>query len=222
MWLGVLCKSSIKKIGITWYAVLAFIVAMSGTVACSSAGGKGLEKARDAAYEYIDEISDESPIEESTQAERGGYSFEYSARIAVQAPSPQDPFGLVPLDWPADIKFHPDAKVAQSRPLASDGYFLLALIPSSRATIMGVQTFHIDDLSSWKSIEVDEKSPEVEGGSPVLTIVAERSGAWLKITAQEGQAGSLTSLENYEYWEKTVGANPLIVRFYYAPIQSTP
>jgi len=214
--------SSIKKIGITWYAALAFIVAMSGTVACSSAGGKGLVKAREAAFDYFEEISDESPSEESTQTGSPAYSFEYSARIAVQGPSPQDPFGLVPQDWPADIKFHPDAKVAQSRPLASDGYFLLVLIPSSRATIMGVQTFHIDDLSSWKSIEVDEKSPEDDVGSPVLTIVAERSGAWLKITAQEAQAGSLTSLENYDYWEKTVGANPLIVRFYYAPIQSVP
>lgn len=222
--------SGFTNIRFAWYVLLISLVTMSGVTACASSGGKGLARARDVAFDYIDEISEET--DEASSDSMGGAplaenlessSVTLSQLGYINSGSPsdsQDPFGLIPQDWPDDVEIHPSAKIVQRRNLASDGYFLLVLIPSSQATILGVQTFHIDKLSGWESLEVEEGSQDKNEGTPVLTIIGERDGAWLKITAEEAQPGYLESLENYEFWEVTVGIHPLIVRMYYVPISS--
>jgi len=212
-----------SKIRFSLYILVISLLLMMSTAACSGgAGGKGVVKARDAAFDYIESVADETAEEpemaESADEIQISNFHQLGAATGASSPSAQDPFGLIPADWPTDVRVHPHAKIAQSLPLASEGHFLLVLIPTARATIMGVQSFHIDELSSWESLEVEEAAGEKNENAAVLTIIAERGGAWLKITAEESHPGYLDSLENIEFWEGTVGPDPIIVRFYYAPV----
>ena len=134
---------------------------------------------------------------------------------AKREPSEQDPLGLIPLSWPVDIKIHPEAKVAQTGPNGVNGSYIIALVPSDKATREGVQSFYLELLSSWQTLRVQEITDET--GSPTLIILADRPGASIEISTGIGTPDIIRALGNSEYWSREVGENPILVRLFYSP-----
>lgn len=133
-----------------------------------------------------------------------------------RAPSDQDPFGLLPLSWPEDIKIHPDARVAKTGPNGPSGSYVIALVPSDKATREGVQSFYLDLLSSWQSLRVNE-IPD-DNGSQMLVIVADRPGASIEISTGTGTAEIIRALGHSDYWSREVGENPILLRMFYSSL----
>jgi hypothetical protein len=135
-------------------------------------------------------------------------------RIVVT--SEQDPFGLLPPNWPESIALQPDAKIAESGVYAMTGLYLIALISSDRATPAGVQGFYIESLSDWETLQVRE-DPTGVGLPPNLTVIAERPGAEAQVTAGTGSADFMSTLHEKEYWIHLMGSRPVVIWLYYRP-----
>jgi hypothetical protein len=203
-----------------WFLALVSIVALGFSLACASAGGKGVPHAR-----YMQRVSENSaepavsngvrPEVESMDAQNDRASSDNFDR---RAPSDIDPLGLMPSAWPDAIRLHPASKVAYSGKFGTQGYYLVTLISPEHATIPGIQTFHIESFATWESLQVNEEP--IEPGSPNnrLTIVAERDGIWVKVISEQGAEGVLNMLDDPGYWENIVGPTPIIVRVFYSPV----
>ena len=203
-----------------WVLALVSIAIMGCSLACASAGGKGISHER-----YMREIpqnaaapvaNDEArPDVEALGAQPDAASMDDFER---RGPSEIDPLGLMPSAWPDSIQLHPASRVAYSGRFGTDGYYLVTLISPEHATIPGIQTFHIESFATWESIQVNEE-PTVPGSpNNRLTIVAERDGAWVKIISEQGVEGVLNMLDDPPYWENIVGPTPIIVRVFYSPV----
>jgi len=190
----------------TAIAIVAVLIA--GTIGCSSVGGKGLR--------MVSEMRSRAHRADAEQA-GGSFAMNPPATFPRRKACEQDPFGLMPLEWPDDIPLHPNCRVVYSDRLGSDGFYVVAIVSPKLATGAGVQTFHVDSLSVWESVQVNESAAEGGGQGKVLTIIAERSGAYLKIVSEQPGEGFLASLEDRDYWRANVDPNPLVIRLFFVP-----
>jgi len=203
---------------ITWFLALVSLITLGFSLACSSIGGKGLGNARQLPAESVSmdsaSASDATSIESMDASRSQLNSKEFDTRV----PSEMDPFGLMPLDWPGFIGLHPASRIAHSGIFGSGGYYLVTLISKDKATIPGVQTFHIESFATWESLQVQEEPSETTENATRLVIIAQRDGSWVKILSEEAPAGMLASLDNAEYWEDAVGSAPIVVRIFYSSV----
>jgi hypothetical protein len=130
---------------------------------------------------------------EMQRGPRGNALSDSADAISGRWSARQDPFGLIPSQWPPDIKLHREARIAKSGAYQKNGYTLVGLISPDKATISGVQGFYLELLSSWESIQVKE-SAETSDGSPILIIYAERPGARVEVRTEIGTAAFMKSL----------------------------
>jgi hypothetical protein len=135
----------------------------------------------------------------------------------ASASSPQDPFGRIPSEWPNDVPIHPDSEVA-SGGMEQDNprLFVISLIPSSKATPAGVQSFYLERLSDWQSLEVQEVPGNRDDG-PILMIIAERPSARLEVSTGMASGDFMFSLPEKEFWVREVGPQPVLIKLTYQP-----
>lgn len=206
---------------------LAWAVLALAILGCSAGGSQALSRRFESRADGATPAEKEQPetplrdLRSSEELRSLAYmAGEESAEVAASAAlaDAQDPFGLIQADWPADVPLHPQAQVADSGRAGSKGYFLVVLIPSEAATLAGVQNFHIGSLSEWESLRVHEQRDEDESGDgPTLTIVAERPGELLEITAGPAPSGLLESLSHNDHWLMVMGPEPLWARLTFIP-----
>ena len=125
--------------------------------------------------------------------------------------NPQDPFGRIPDIWPPDIPLHPQAEVAQGGTDPVGGCYLVALISPEKATPAGVQTFYLEALAEWQSIQVRE-NPQDQAGGPLFMIIANRPGSRLQISTGLASGDFMLSLPEKEFWIREVGPEPVLVK----------
>jgi hypothetical protein len=130
----------------------------------------------------------------------------------------KDPFGLMPVNWPDLVKIHPEAAVAHSGEFGTEGFYLVTLISPNVATIPGVQAFHLESLSTWESVQIDETGDGENGSSRQLVIIAEGANGYVRIVSEQAGSGFLTTLENSDYWYEKVGPNPIVVRLFFSSV----
>jgi hypothetical protein len=111
---------------------------------------------------------------------------------------------------------HPDAQLAFSGEFGMGGLYLVTIIPSDRATPLGAQTFHLESLAGWESLQVNEEPSADRKESDALVIVAERGKAVLRVISERAGPGFIDTLPNSEHWLETVGPEPVVIRLYYA------
>ncbi len=210
------------------FLLLALVIAVGGTIGCSAggAGGKGPSPARPANVhrEASMESFDSVPVhEEAAELQDASVAGDESAfwRVAGtqngRVMSNRDPFGLMPSEWPVDVSLHPQCIVAHSEKFLSDGHLIVTFISPDLATIPGVQTFHVDSLSTWENLEVNEEVPE-DGSTARLIIIAERDDAVLRIVSEQVSIDTLGINGNRDYWREIVGSTPLVIRLFYTPL----
>lgn len=179
--------------------------------ACSGGGGKGLSR------EKIDQ-----------DAEMGSGATHYRLTPSLSGPTNQilrtcdptehDPFGFIPVGWQDNCPLHPKSYVAHSGTFGETGQYVVSLISPDQATNAGVQSFHIESLSGWDSIQVTEHPENGDTAAEKLTIVARRQDAELVIISEIAPQGFLSTLENADYWTEMVGVTPLVTRIFYTPL----
>jgi hypothetical protein len=125
--------------------------------------------------------------------------------------NPQDPFGRIPEIWPPDIPLHPQAEIAQGGADPMGSCYLVALISPEKATPAGVQTFYLEALAEWQSIQVRE-NPQDQVGNPLFVIIANRPGSRLFISAGLASGEFMLSLPEKEFWIREVGPEPVLVK----------
>ncbi len=179
------------------------------------AGGKGLSSNRSPGATFGDTVSELSGGTESESAEYARIPAPNVAPVLHQALSANDPFGKMPVDWPESVQLHPSSAVAHSGEFGSEGYYLVTLISPDIATIPGVQAFHIESLSTWESMQIEESEGE---NTEQLIIIAEQPGSYVKILSEQASTGFLVTLENSEYWQERVGSNPIVVRIFFSAV----
>lgn len=173
------------------------------------AGGKGLSTRSRSMLRSPGGAASDSM--EASEAEAEG-------AFATQEASAQDPFGRMPVDWPGDIPLHPHGKVADSGPFKR-GCYLILLVPSDRATPAGIQRFYVESLIHWESLQVSEDTQDQGiNAPPEVTVVAERQGGFLHITAGPCSLALWEVLPGKDRWLVMVGSDPLAVRLSYTPV----
>ena len=178
---------------------------------CFGGGGKGLSGER---FAMRDETA----------------SFSENARSAASVPTPpeeitlpgsepseHDPFGYLPPNWIDDCPLHPKSYVAHSGAYGPSGQFIMTLISPGQATGPGIQSYHIESLTGWESIQVIEYN-EDDPDSERLTIIAERLDAELVIITEAAEPGFINTLDHADFWIDLVGPNPYVTRFFYMPL----
>jgi hypothetical protein len=135
--------------------------------------------------------------------------------------SSQDPYGLIPVGWINSAPIHPDARVAFSGSFGTGGLYLVTLIPPDSATLEGIQTFYLESLTDWESIQVIDE-PQSNENDNTLTIVARKEGAMLEIITEPAPQGFCSTLPNYGHWLSCMGPAPLVARLYYTPLTDIP
>lgn len=148
----------------------------------------------------------------STASDRHQISY-FQPRTNItqgQSVPANDPLGLIPHEWPVEIAFHPNAIIAKSERLSDTEISILALIPSSVATPMGVQKFHCDSLANWETIEVHEEFPEQKNSqNRFYCIDASRPGMTLEIYTGYPTDEILREIIALDFILGIVGENPL-------------
>jgi len=195
--------------------LLALAACLWAVLGCSAeAGGKGPSRTQTWSLdtEQSSEMSDDTV---GAATDSGPGSIPDASLNMYMAPSENDPFGLLPADWPDNVPLHPEAAVAHSGEFGSEGYYMVTLVSPNLATIPGVQSFHIDSLSMWQSMEIDEVQ---NNGAAQLIIIAEQPGEYVKIISEQATAGFLVTLDNADYWEQRVGPDPIVVRIFFSKV----
>ena len=178
---------------------------------CMNAGGKGIAADRQGM-----ERGESGSLSEVPSAIGNADVQVQTEQYRTMDASPSDPYGLMPVGWPEDVPMHPDALLAFSGEFGVGGLYLVTVVPSDLATPLGAQTFHLESLAGWESLQVNEERTAAGKESGALVIVAERRNAWLRVISERAVPGFIGALPNSEHWLETVGPEPIIIRLYYA------
>lgn len=180
---------------------------------CMNVGGKGIALDR----QRLERAESGSLSDPQSPIGNADVQVETEEFHTMEA-SPSDPYGLMPVGWPEDVPMHPDALLVYSGEFGVGGLYLVTIVPTDLATPLGAQTFHLESLAGWESIQVNEERSEGGKESGALVIVAERRNAWLRVVSERAVPGFINALPNNEQLLETVGREPIIIRLYYAAI----
>ncbi|MCX6646514.1 MAG: hypothetical protein NTY09_09175 [bacterium] len=197
--------------GLWIISVVVFIV----TPSCAGRAGKSLSRDTMA---FQQETAPDSGFARPSIANSTAQS---EKTLPTREPSEHDPFGYFPLGWISDCPLHPECYVGYSGIYGQSGLYIVTLISQDQATGPGVQSFHIESLAGWDSIQVSEgDEDEKEDGteSEKLTIVADRPDAELVIITEVAVPGFVASLDHADFWLNLVGPTPLVTRYFYTPL----
>lgn len=181
-------------------------------VSCSGGGGKGIPSPGKSFSADLDSASPNRPA--ASMAESNVTIELYQTR----EPSGQDPFGLIPTGWIDDCPLHPKSYVAHSGRLGYVGFYLVTLVSPDEATIPGVQSYHLETLTDWGSIQVNEDLEETDSAPGKLTITAYKPECELVIISEIAGPEFISNLEHNLYWLERVGPTPLVIRIFYTPL----
>lgn len=179
-------------------------IAMTG---CFYAGGKGVDSHESRRYSPESRGMSEA---ESLSGDTGS-----AERMRTMPATSSDPFGLMPVDWPRDVGLHPESRLAYSGEFGTGGMYLVTIAPSDIATSPGMQTYHLESLAGWESLQVSEEPSDSDRQTDALVILAERKGAWLRIVTERAVPGFIETLPNSDHWLEEVGSEPIVVRMYF-------
>lgn len=204
----------IPKIFTVGALILVLLVLSSSPVlvSCSGGGGKGIPSQGKSFSADLDSASPDRPA--TSLAESNVTTDSYPTR----EPSGQDPFGLIPIGWIDDCPLHPKSFVTHSGRLGYTGFYIVTLVSPDEATIPGVQSYHLEALTGWGSIQVNEDLVETARGPGRLTITAYKPECELVIISEIAAPDFLSNLEHSPYWLERVGPTPLVIRIFYTPL----
>ncbi|MCK4721501.1 hypothetical protein KAU08_12610 [bacterium] len=192
--------------------VLLVLSSIPVLVSCSGGGGKGIPSPGKSFSADLDSASPNRPA--ASVAESNVTIDSYQTR----EPSGQDPFGLIPTGWIDDCPLHPKSYVAHSGRLGYVGFYLVTLVSPDEATIPGVQSYHLETLTDWGSIQVNEDLEETDSAPGKLTITAYKPECELVIISEIAAPDFISNLEHNLYWLERVGPTPLVIRIFYTPL----
>ena len=180
---------------------------VAGLAVIGCAGGKGLASraergARSAEAEVADATRPSERPDEPFMTRKAGV---------------QDPFGRIPVEWPTGIPLHPRGIVADSGQYKK-GCYLVVLVSSELATPAGIERFYVESLADWESLQVREEGEHSAEETGYITIIAERPGALLQITAGRSPSSLWETLPDSDRWPELVGPDPLLVRLCFTPV----
>lgn len=196
-------------------ALILVLLVLSSTpvlVSCSGGGGKGIPSPGKSFSADLDSASPNRPSPGVADSNVNIDSYQ------TREPSGQDPFGLIPTRWIDDCPLHPKSYVAHSGRLGYAGFYIVTLVSPDEATIPGVQSYHLETLTDWGSIQVHEDLEETASGPDKLTITAYKPDCELVIISEIADSDFIQNLEHSLYWIERVGPNPLVIRVFYTPL----
>lgn len=199
----------------------AFVIFIITVASCASAGGKGIPRVSSTGSEFsradsAQPASDDEtalPPSENNMEQLRSMGYAFSPSVEIQPSVKQDPYNLLPADWPADIEFHPDAIVVKAGDFGQGVISALAIVPRQLATPLGIQNYYLSRLVDWETIRVSEKhTDESDPEQCIYFIFAETPGRNLEICTGALNREILEQIPGEFLQNESIGENPLWIK----------